>query len=177
MRFEHLLLSIRGRQDADLYTRDRLQSDVTSAKWLLWHGRRQHCLEKLEALRRETGWAGVGNPLGILIRYLRSCAALLVNYARRRATGLAISSAGAESVVDYVIGQRMKRNGHIRWTRKGANTFLQVRCAVLNGQDVRNFKRWFPPSKPYLALPSSRLASRRLSQRAHKFGRSRLTRS
>jgi hypothetical protein len=60
-----------------------------------------------------------------------------------------ISSAGAESVVDYVIGQRMKRNGHMRW-RQGeanANALLQVRCAVLNGQGIRNFKRWYPPGR------------------------------
>lgn len=61
------------------------------------------------------------------------------------AEGLPISSAGAESAVDHVVGQRMKRNGHIRWTRRGAHSLLQVRCAVLNGQDVRNFKRWYMP--------------------------------
>jgi hypothetical protein len=25
----------------------------------------------------------------------------------------------------------------------GVNNLLQVRCAVLNSQDVRNFKRWY----------------------------------
>jgi hypothetical protein len=70
---------------------------------------------------------------------------MLVNYRKRRAPGIAISSAGAESVVDYVVGQRMKRNGHMCWTREGANSLLQVRCAVLNGLDIRNFKRWYPP--------------------------------
>ena len=39
----------------------------------------------------------------------------------------------------------MKRNGHVRWSQKGANVLLQVRCAVLNGQDVRNFVRGYPP--------------------------------
>ena len=67
-----------------------------------------------------------------------------VNYRKRRAQGLPISSAGAESVVHYVIGQRMKRNGPMRWSWQGAHALLQVRCAVLNGQDVRNFKRWYP---------------------------------
>ena len=63
-----------------------------------------------------------------------------MNYASRRAQGLPISSAGAESAIDHVVGQRMKRNGHMRWTRRGANNLLQVRCAVLNSQDVRDFK-------------------------------------
>ena len=35
----------------------------------------------------------------------------------------------------------------MRWSRAGANALLQVRCAALNGQDVRNFKRWHPPSQ------------------------------
>ena len=102
---------------------------------------------------------GAHNPLGSLIRYLRGCSAQLVNYARRRALGLPISSAGAEPVVDYVIGQRMKRNGHMRWTREGASSLLQVRCAVLNGQDIRNFKRWFPPGQPYAPIPGAYRAS------------------
>ena len=64
---------------------------------------------------------------------------MLINYERRRSQGRPISSAGAECAVDYVIGQRMKRNGLMRWSRDGANALLQVRCAVLNGQNVRNF--------------------------------------
>ena len=98
-------------------------------------------------------------PLGGLIGYLRGCSALLVNYARRRALNLPVSSAGAESAVDYVIGQRLKRNGHMRWTREGANSLLQVRCAVLNGLDVRNFKRWYPPGKQFALLPRACLPS------------------
>ena len=99
-------------------------------------------------MRRETGWVGKSNVLGKLIVYLERGKPLLTNYAARRAQGLPISSAGAESAVDHVVGQRMKRNGHMRWTRRGAHSLLQVRCAVLNGQDVRNFKRWYMPSTP-----------------------------
>jgi len=159
MRFEQLLLSLRGLRGADAYTKYRLEGDVVAAKWLLWNGHKERCFEELEALRRETGWVGAHNPLGKLIRYLRGCSALLVNYARRRALTLPVSSAGAESAVDYVIGQRLKRNGHMRWTREGANSLLQVRCAVLNGLDVRNFKRWYPPGKQFAPLPRARLLS------------------
>lgn len=56
-------------------------------------------------------------------------------------------SAGAESVIDHIIGQRMKRNGHKRWRCAGTNALLQVRCAVLSGLDVLNFKRWYPPGR------------------------------
>lgn len=159
MRFEQQLLSLRGVHGADAYTKYRLQGDVVAAKWLPWNGRKERCLEEFEVLRRETGWVGAHNPLGKLIRYLRGCSTLLVNYARRRALNLPVSSAGAESAVDYVIGQQLKRNAHMRWTREGANSLLQVRCAVLNGLDIRNFKRWYPPRKQFAPLPRVRLLS------------------
>jgi len=145
MYFERLLKAIPGLKGADILTKEQMQRKVVAAKRLLWHGRKNHCLAALEALRRDTGWVGARNPLGRVIRYLRACASLLVNYAARRRKGQPISSAGAESAVDFVIGQSMKRNGHMRWTPVGANAILQVRCAVLNGLDMRNFKRWYPP--------------------------------
>ena len=119
----------------DVLTNGRLQSKVVAAKRLLWHGRKNDCLATLEVLRRDAGWGGAQNPLGRVIRYLRACASPLVNYAARRRKRRPISSTGAESAVDFVIGQRMKRNGHMRWTPVDANAILQVRCAVLSGQD------------------------------------------
>jgi hypothetical protein len=49
--------------------------------------------------------------------------------------------------------------GHMRWTRDGANSLLQVRCAVLNGLDLRNFMRWYPPGKQFAPLPRASLLS------------------
>jgi hypothetical protein len=75
MRFEQLLLSLRGLRDADAYTEYRLEGDVVAAKWLLWNGHKERCFEELEALRRETVWVGAHNPLGkadpLLARLLR----------------------------------------------------------------------------------------------------------
>lgn len=136
---------MRGLRGLDPESKEQLGDRVDGAKWLLCHGKPDARLERLQALRRDTGWAGRRNPLGRLIRYLTACRSMLVDYRRRRAARLAISSAGAESVVDYVIGQRMKRGGHMQWSHAGANALLQIRCAALNGQDVRNFKRWYPP--------------------------------
>jgi hypothetical protein len=145
MRFEHLQTALRGIRGMGDDVRAAIVRRAEGAKWLLWHGQQKRCLQRLEALRRDTGWVGAKNPLGRLIRYLTGCADLLINYQRRHAEKRPISSAGAESAVDYVVGQRMKRNGHMRWSQEGANALLQVRCAVLNGQDVRNFVRWYPP--------------------------------
>jgi len=141
MRFQHLRTSVQGLRGVSVQTIASIKRRVEGAKWLLWHGQRDRCLRRLAAIGRATGWVGANNTLGRLVRYLHTCAKYLIHYAQRRARGPPFTSAGAESVVDYVIGQRMKRNGHMQWTRVGANALLQVRCAVLNGQDVRN-KRW-----------------------------------
>ena len=72
MRFEHLLTAVRGLRHADEFTKQELARRIEGAKWLLWHGWQERCLQRLEALRRDTGWAGFRNLLGKLIRYLRS---------------------------------------------------------------------------------------------------------
>ena len=53
---------------------------------------------------RSRHWrVGANNALGRLIRYLHTCAKYLINYAQHRALGLSFTSAGAETVVYYVI--------------------------------------------------------------------------
>ena len=74
-------------------TKQELTKRTESAKWLLWHGRQERCLQRLEALRRDTGWAGFRNPLGKLVRYLRSFAAWLIDYGKRYHADRPISTA------------------------------------------------------------------------------------
>ena len=40
----------------------------------------------------------------------------------------------------------------MRWSREGANALLQVRCAALNGLDIRHFKRWYPPDQRLMRI-------------------------
>ena len=46
----------------------------------------------------------------------------------------------------------------MRWSREGANALLQVRCAVLNGLDVRHFKRWYLPGQRLVEMPETMAA-------------------
>jgi hypothetical protein len=96
----------------------------------------KRCVAKLAGLAR--------NPLGGLINCLQRYADWLINQGKRYRQRRPISTGGAESALEYVVDQRMKNKGHLRWSRQGANTLLQVRCAVLNGIDTRNFMRWCP---------------------------------
>jgi hypothetical protein len=54
MRFEHLLTGVRGLRHMDPSTTLELARRIEGAKWLLWHGRQERCLQRLEA-RHELG--------------------------------------------------------------------------------------------------------------------------
>ena len=82
-RFEHRLRSLRGFRGAAADERAQLERRAEGAKWFLWHGKQKSCLQRLESLRRATGWVGTKNPLGRLIRHLTGSADLLINYERR----------------------------------------------------------------------------------------------
>ena len=54
-------------------------------------------------------------------------------YPSFRARGLMIGSGPVEAACKVVVGQRLKRAG-MRWSRKGADAVLAIRCALLNQQ-------------------------------------------
>ena len=60
---------------------------------------------------------------------------------KRIGLDLPMSSSQAESAVSTVIAERMR--WRMRWSQKGAQTFLQVRCAVLNDDLGKHFNRWY----------------------------------
>ena len=82
------------------FMRRWLCARVEKADWLLWHGRQQECLRRLESLRRDTRWAGFRNPLASLIRYIESYPGWLIDYGKRYRQHRPISTGGAESVVE-----------------------------------------------------------------------------
>ena len=125
-----MIKALQGLKGADILIREELQRRIVVSNRLLLHGRQNECLAALELLRRDTRWVGARNPLGRVIRYLRACASLLLNYAARRRNDQPISSAGAESAVDFVVGQRIKRNGHMRWTPRLSAPTPFCRCVV-----------------------------------------------
>ena len=124
------------------FMRSWLRARVEEAKWLLWHQLQQACHQRLEELRRGTGWTGYRNPLSSLISYLQSYADWLIDYGNCNWQRRPISTVGARPSVEYVVDQRMKNKGHIRKSPQSANALLYNRCAVLNAIDILNFMRW-----------------------------------
>lgn len=117
-----------------------LRQEVSSCKWLVWHGKARKAVARLIRIHDAFGlvpeerfWNLVWN-LQRAFWYLRSNERYLVNYARRHHKGLPISSAIAESAVNEVISLRMAKKRQIRWTDEGAHLLAQVRVHELNGE-------------------------------------------
>jgi hypothetical protein len=65
----------------------------------------------------------------------------LVNYAKRHAAGLPVGTALTEAAANFLVNRRMNKSQQMRWSPRGADLLLQVRCAVYNGTLGSGFGR------------------------------------
>jgi hypothetical protein len=122
----------------------------------LWSGRRAKFHESLDRLLYlldrvqyelpESAQAAsmASGHLCDLEGYLRKNEAGIINYREWRWAGRRISTSAVEGTVNRLIGRRMCKSQHMCWTKRGAHLLLHVRCAVLNGDLLAGFQRWFP---------------------------------
>ncbi len=88
--------------------------------------------------------------LHALDSYLTSQSAWLVNYAERHRAGLRVGTAITEGTANVLVNRRMNKSQQMRWSRRGADLLLQVRCAVYNGTLGSGFGQKFQPANdPY----------------------------
>ena len=78
-------------------------------------------------------------------RYLSNQSAWLVNYAERHRAGLGTSL--TEATANFLVNRRMNKSQQMRWSRRGADLLLQVRCAVLNSKLGSGFGQLFKSSR------------------------------
>jgi hypothetical protein len=57
----------------------------------------------------------------------------LVNYGERHRAGLRVGTALTEGTANFLVNRRMAKSQQMRWSRRGADRLLQVRCAAYNG--------------------------------------------
>jgi hypothetical protein len=57
----------------------------------------------------------------------------LVDYGERHRAGLRVGTAPTEGTANFLVNRRMAKSQQMRWSRRGADRLLQVRCAVYNG--------------------------------------------
>jgi hypothetical protein len=82
--------------------------------------------------------------------YLSGQSAWLVNYAERHRAGLRVGTALTEGTANFLVNRRMNKAQQMRWSRRGADSLLQIRCAVYNGTLGSGFGQKFRPANdPY----------------------------
>ncbi len=65
--------------------------------------------------------------------YLVGQSERLVDYGERHRAGLRVGTALTEGTANFLVNRRMNKSQQMRWSRRGADRLLQVRCAVYNG--------------------------------------------
>src|SRR3954452_22805253 len=83
-------------------------------------------------------------------RYLRSQSAPLVDYTERHRAGLRVGTSLTEGTANFLVNRRIAKSQQMRWSRRGADRLIQVRCAVaLNGTaGVRVLGKESPSTPP-----------------------------
>ena len=131
--------------------------EVDRLHWRIWNGKAKDAKVTIERIRQVTpvfqGERGPGSKsppsrrlwtaLREIDRYLTSQSTWLVNYAERHRAGLRVGTSITEGTANFLVNRRMNKSQQMRWSRRGADLLLQVRCAVLNGKLGSSFEPLF----------------------------------
>ena len=127
-------------------------AEVERLRWRAWNGKAKDARITLKRIRTLLP-AVKGEParklrraLRAVDRYLRGQSAWLVDYAERHRAGLRVGTSLTEGTANFLVNRRMAKSQQMRWSRRGADRLLQVRCAVYNGALGSGFGHLFEPS-------------------------------
>jgi len=141
--------------------------EVERLRWRIWHGKAKNARLTLDRIRKvmhafkgERSCRTMGVPsrklwtaLHEINGYLSSQSSWLVNYAKRYRAGLRVGTAVTEGTANFLVNRRMNKSQQMRWSRRGADLLLQVRCAIYNGSLGSGFGHLFEPvANPDLQL-------------------------
>jgi hypothetical protein len=162
MRLQHakpaasgLLTDEPGRKEA----KATIVTEVERLHWRIWNGKAKNAQKTFDRIRKvmhlykgERGHRTRGvasrklwHALHEIDKYLRSQSTRLVNYAARYRAGMRVGTAVTEGTANFLVNRRMNKSQQMRWSRRGANLVLQVRCAVYNGTLGSGFGQRFEP--------------------------------
>jgi hypothetical protein len=129
------------------HARAVIVAEVERLHWRIWNGRAKDAQITLERIRhvmpvfhgedgrkKDPAWRRLRKALRGIDRYLSSQSAWLINYAERHRAGLRVGTALIEATANFLVNRRMNKAQQMRWSRRGADLLLQVRCAALNGK-------------------------------------------
>jgi hypothetical protein len=150
MRLQHLKQTASGMSaddPAQMAAKAIIVEEVERLHWRLWNGKAKDAQISIERIRAvmhhfqgEQGQRRSIAPsrklwtaLHALDGYLTCQSDWLVNYAERHRAGLRVGTAITEGTANFLVNRRMNKHQQMRWSRRGADLLLQVRCAVYNG--------------------------------------------
>ena len=127
-------------------------TEIERLRWRTWNGKAQDAQVTVERIRmllptfKRKPVRKLRRAVRAVDRYLRGQSAYLVNYAERHRAGLRVGTALTEGTANFLVNRRMAKSQQMRWTRRGADLLLQVRCAVYNGALGSGFGQRFEPA-------------------------------
>src|SRR4051794_22595340 len=160
MRLQHLE-QIAGGLSADdperVTAKAVIVAEVERLHWRLWNGKAKdaqisidriravmHHFQGEHAQRKSIAPSRkLWTALQALDDYLTGQSDWLVNYAERHRAGLRVGTAITEGTANFLVNRRMNKSQQMRWSRRGADLLLQVRCAALNGKLGSSFGQLF----------------------------------
>ena len=174
MRLQHLKQTASGLSDDDparLAAKAVIVEEVERLHWRLWNGKAKDAQISIDRIRAvmhhfqgEPGERKTIAPsrklwtaLQALDGYLTGQSDWLVNYAERHRAGLRVGTAITEGTANFLVNRRMDKSQQMRWSRRGANLLLQVRCAVYNGTLGSGYGQKFHPAND--TQPSAAIAA------------------
>jgi len=162
MRFQHAaqaasgLLADNARR---VQAKAAIVEEVERLRWRIWNGKAKNARRSIDRIRKvihvykrerspNTNSAPsrrLWHALHNIDKYLRGQSSWLVNYARRHRAGLRVGTSITEGTANFLVNRRMNKSQQMRWSRRGADLLLQVRCAVFNGTFGSGFGQLFQP--------------------------------
>ena len=162
MRFQHATLAasaLLADNARRMQAKAMIVEEVERLRWRIWNGKAKNARRSIDRIRKvmhvykrapapNTSSAPsrrLWHALHNIDEYLRSQSTWLVNYARRYRAGLRIGTSITEGTANVLVNRRMNKSQQMRWSRRGADLLLQVRCAVFNGTFGSGFSQLFQP--------------------------------
>jgi hypothetical protein len=150
MRLQHLTQIARGLSCGGperAAARAAIVEEVERLRWRLWNGKAKDAKVSIDRIRavmhhfrgEPSGRRSVApsrklwTALRALDGYLVGQSDRLADYGERHRAGLRVGTALTEGTANFLVNRRMNKSQQMRWSRRGADRLLQVRCAVYNG--------------------------------------------
>jgi len=135
-------------------------TEVERLHWRIWNGKAKNARKSMDRIRpvlhhfrgeRDSRKSiapsrKLSTALRALNKYLTGQSAWLVNYAERHRAGLRVGTAITEGTANFLVNRRMNKSQQMRWSRRGADLLVQVRCAVYNGTFGSEYGQRFHPA-------------------------------